>query len=205
MTLPLDEVLDRITVKQKIMQAMQDLYNIPKIKDSISQEHIENTPGRIAVTMIEMFEGCWKDPKEALQTSFTEEKYDQMIYVNSISFVSMCAHHNLPFFGKVYFAYLPDNRIVGLSKIPRLVEVYSRRPQVQEKLSCEIVDTFNEIVKPKGCGIVVEAIHLCMAIRGVENETAYSKTTALRGCFREGSTKAEFLQGITQTSKQIWP
>jgi GTP cyclohydrolase IA len=199
------ETIERIDAKQKIIEAMKFLYNIPKIKASISEEHTDNTPGRIAVTMIEMFEGCWQDPKEVLQTSFTEEKYDQMIYVNSISFVSMCAHHNLPFFGKTYFAYLPDKKIVGLSKIPRLVEVYSRRPQVQEKLTCEIVDMFNDVVKPSGCGIVIEAIHLCMAIRGVENETAYSKTTALRGCFTDGSTKAEFLEGIKQTSKQIWP
>lgn len=196
---------NRIIVTQGIARAMAALYDLDGIKNCIDSEHTKKSPIRVASAIMQMVEGCWKDPKEVLSTVFMNTGYDEIIYVNAISFVSVCAHHGLNFFGKAYFGYLPDKNIVGLSKIPRLVEVFSKRPQIQEKLTIEIVDTFNEVVKPKGCGLVMEGIHLCMAIRGVKNESAYSKTTALRGCFREGSAKAEFLQGIQQTSRQIWP
>jgi GTP cyclohydrolase I len=195
---------NRQKVVQNIRLAMQSLYDLEAIKDSIDREHIHNTPDRIAKSMLEMIEGCWQDPREVLNTVFKNGIYDELVYVNNISFVSQCAHHNLSFFGKAHFGYLPDKYVVGLSKIPRLVEVYSKRPQIQEKLTCEIVDTFMEVVKPKGCGLVMEAYHLCMAIRGVENENAYTKTTALRGTFKEG-TKEEFLSGIKQVTSHIWP
>ena len=195
-----------LSTKRLIQDAISALYSIDTVQDTIGLEHIEKTPTRVADSIFELLEGCWVDPKQELSTAFTEETYDEIVYVNSISFVSMCAHHLLPFFGKAYFGYLPDGKIVGLSKIPRLIETYSKRPQVQEKLTVEIVDTFDEVIKPKGCGLVMEGIHLCMAIRGVENESAYSRTTALRGIFKTNeSTKQEFLQGIQQVSKQIWP
>jgi GTP cyclohydrolase I len=184
---------------------MKALYNLESVKNCIDSEHTKKSPDRVASAIMQMFEGCWQDPKEVLSTVFTNPGYDEILYCNAISFVSTCAHHNLSFFGKAYFGYLPDKNIVGLSKIPRLVEVFSHRPQIQEKLTIDIIDTFNDIIKPKGCGLVMEGIHLCMAIRGVKNESAYSKTAALRGCFREGSTKAEFLSGIQKTSGQIWP
>ena len=195
----------KIKVLNDIFVGMFSLLDMPEIKASISREHIEKTPGRIAESMFELVEGCWQDPKEELRTMFTEGNYDEIVYVNNISFVSVCAHHFLPFFGKAHFGYLPAGNIVGLSKIPRLIETYSKRPQVQEKLTCEIVDTFNEVLKPKGCGLVMEGIHLCMAIRGVKNESAYSRTTALRGVFKDSSTKGEFLDGVRQISKNIWP
>jgi GTP cyclohydrolase I len=197
--------IDRAKVVSQIRMAMTSLYELPEIKDSINKEHIHNTPDRIAKSILEMFEGCWQDPREVLRTVFDATEYDEIVYVNNISFVSICAHHGLPFFGKAHFGYLPGKHIVGLSKIPRLVEVYAKRPQVQEKLTCEIVDTFNEVILPEGCGLVMEAYHLCMSIRGVENESAYTKTTALRGCFKEVGTKAEFLSGIKKVTPQIWP
>lgn len=191
-------------VKDSIAEAIDDLYALPEVRESIHESHTEDTPLRIADSMLEMIEGCWQDPEECLSTTFENGNYDEIVYVNSIRFVSVCAHHHLPFFGKANFGYLPDNKIVGLSKIPRLVEIYSKRPQVQEKLTCDIVDTFMKVINPKGCGLVMEAYHLCLNIRGVENESAWTKTTALRGSFREGHTKEEFLHGTTSTS-QIWP
>ncbi|SRR6266436_587770 len=201
-----DDITLRVLTKEYLVKAFQTFYNHPRIKNSISKEHIELTPSRIAVSMFEMFKGCWENPEEHLSATFTESKYDEIVYVNDVAFVSNCAHHNLPFMGKVYFGYLPNSKIVGLSKIPRLIQSYAHRPQVQEKLTYEIVDTFDRILKPRGCGIVIEAWHLCMMVRGIEAKPAYTKTTALRGLFKTSiSTKQEFLDGIKQASRQIWP
>ncbi len=120
-----------------------------------------------------------------------------MITVGDIGFTSLCAHHMLPFIGKCYFAYIPNKYIVGLSKIPRMIDILAHRLQVQETLSEEIVDCFQKTVKPRGCAIVIEASHMCMSIRGVKKEGAYMRTTALRGIFsKDESAKAEFLSGI---------
>lgn len=188
------------------MNALKMFYSVPQIAHSISSEHTKKTPARIVKSMLEMFRGCWEDPTEPLQATFTEKKYDEIIYVNDLSFVSNCAHHNLSFFGKIYFGYLPDGKIVGLSKIPRFIQILSRRPQVQEKLTYEIIETFDKALKPRGCGVVIEAYHLCMMIRGVESKPTYTKTTALRGVFKTDiSAKQEFLDGIKKASSQIWP
>ena len=197
--------IDRQKVISQIRYAMTSLYELEEIKSNIDKAHIYNTPDRIAKSILELFEGCWQDPREVLSTVFDATAYDEIVYVNDITFVSMCAHHQLPFFGKCHFGYLPGKHIVGLSKIPRLIEVYAHRPQVQEKLTCEVVDTFNEVLLPKGCGMVMEAYHLCMAIRGVKNVSASTKTTALRGNFKDGSAKEEFLSGIKKVTPQIWP
>lgn len=196
---------DRQVVLTKIRFAMQAFYALDSVKDCTDSEHTINSPDRIAKSFMELYEGCWQDPKECLKTVFKNQGYDEMIYVNDISFISMCAHHGLPFVGKANFAYIPDKYIVGLSKIPRLVQCYSRRPQIQENLTMQIVETFNEIVKPKGCALVMESYHLCVSIRGVKNENAYTKTSSLKGVFREGSTKQEFLDGIRKTTEKIWP
>jgi GTP cyclohydrolase I len=189
----------------ELQDALTTLYDLAQIKNSIAKEHIEGTPYRITNAIIEMLSGCWEDPEVALKT-FSESTYDEIIYVNDIAFVSNCAHHNLPFVGKCHFGYLPDGKIVGLSKIPRLIKIYAKRPQVQEKLTQEIVDTFMKIVKPHGCGLIMEAWHMCMMIRGVEQTPAYTKTTALRGKFKDDkSLKEEYLDGVKQCSKQIWP
>jgi GTP cyclohydrolase I len=185
--------------------AYTSLYHIPQIADSIKTEHTKRSPARIVESIFEMFDGCWQDPDEVLNVTF-KDTYDEIVYINDISFVSSCAHHNLPFFGKMHFGYLPEGQIVGLSKIPRLVEIYAHRPQVQEKLTQDIVDKFMEKITPKGCGLVVEAYHFCCAIRGVKQRPAYTKTTALRGVFKTAeSTKQEFLQGIKKTTEQLWP
>lgn len=190
---------------QTLEDAYRQLYQHPEIAKCITSEHVEKSPERIARSLFEFYRGCWTDPRKVLETQFSDGVYDEMIYVNDIQFVSFCAHHGLPFFGKAHFAYMPQGKIVGLSKIPRLVECLSHRPQVQEKLTVEIVDTFNGVVGPKGCGLVMEAMHLCMAIRGVENESAYTKTTAIRGNFKMPAIKSEFLDGVRKTGGQLWP
>lgn len=214
------DIAARMSVKQQIQYAMEALYNMDSVKATINKEHTKDTPARIATAMMDMISGCWENPKTVLKTTFANyirnledvkyigpegRVYDEIVYVNSIRFVSVCAHHHLPFFGKAHFGYLPGESIVGLSKIPRLVEVYSKRPQVQEKLTSEIVDTFMDVIKPAGCGLIMEAYHLCMNIRGVENESAFTKTTALRGCFKDNSTKQEFLRGVSKVTETIWP
>jgi|ERR1700734_301926 len=196
---------NRAKVVSQIRMAMASLYDLEAVSSCIDKEHTYNSPDRIAKSIMEMISGCWETPHDVLRAVFKSAKFDEIIYINSISFTSLCAHHMLPFFGKAHFGYLPDAHIVGLSKIPRLVEIYSKRPQIQEQLTTQIVDTFTEVIKPKGCGIVIEAYHLCMNIRGVENESAFTKTTALRGCFQDGSTKEEFLRGIYQVTPHIWP
>ena len=172
----------------------------------IEDQHIDTTPERVAKAFEEYFAGCFEDPKAALGKAFKSSS-DEMIYVNNIGFVSFCAHHLCPFMGRVHFAYIPKGRIVGLSKIPRLVEVFAKRPQLQEQLSDQLVGTFMDVLKPKGCGVVVEAYHTCMAIRGIKKEEAYTKTTALRGIFKtRSSVKSEFLDGVNHNrGGNLWP
>lgn len=170
------------------------LLEVPEVAATLSQAHVEATPQRVVNAFSEYFSGCWRDPREVLMTTFNES-YDEMVVVKDINFVSFCAHHLAPFIGKVHFGYLPNKKVIGLSKIPRLIEVLSRRPQVQEKLTCEIADIFMDVVKPKGCAVAIEATHLCMSIRGVRKE-AVTKTLAVRGQFSKMITKNEFLEQI---------
>jgi len=182
----------------------QLLANLPV--GMISEEHIKETPTRVTKAFEEYFAGCYQDPNEVLTKGFPSEGYDEMVYVNNIAFVSFCAHHLIPFIGKVHFGYIPKKRIVGLSKIPRLVECYARRPQVQEQMTQQIVDTFQTMIEPHGCGVVIEAFHLCMAIRGVKKEGAYTRTTAIRGCFTRPEVKSEFLDGVNKNREAgLWP
>lgn len=161
-----------------------------------TKEHVKDTPRRVVKAYKDFFRGALEDPEKILTTSFHKEKYDEVVIVSNIEFTSFCAHHLLPFMGQVHFGYMPDEHIVGLSKIPRLINALSRRLQVQEKLSAEIVDIFFNLVKPKGCGVVVEAEHTCMSVRGVEKKGAITETTALRGNFQQASMKSEFLAQI---------
>lgn len=190
-----------------LARGVGSVLQLPEINSSIDPEHIAETPKRVAKAYAEFFSGCYEDPVAVLQKGFKEVKYDEMVYVNNIKFVSFCAHHWLPFFGQINFAYLPADRIVGLSKIPRFIHIYAHRPQVQEKLAAEIADTFQEIVKPIGCGVVIEAYHLCMMIRGVKQDDAYTRTTALRGVFKDNNiVRQEFLDGVNhKNGSKLWP
>ena len=184
------------TWQEALEWAITGMLTSYEFSNNISSDHRRDTPKRFVKAFEEYFCGLKQDPEEVLHRGFEVGNYDEMVTVKNISFVSFCAHHLVPFAGKVHFAYLPNKQIVGLSKIPRLVEVYAKRPQVQEQLTTQIVDTFQKVVNPRGCGVVIEALHLCMAIRGIKKDQAITRTTALRGCFKKESTKREFLGGI---------
>jgi len=170
-----------------------------------SDDHTRDTPDRMITAFEEYFAGCNMDPKDVLNTTFPANDCDEMITQLNIGFVSFCSHHLVPFFGNVHFAYVPEDSIVGLSKISRLVEVYAKRPQVQETLTVQIAKAFMEIVEPKGCGVVIEAQHLCMCIRGVKKSGVITRTSALRGIFKEEeTTKQEFLNEIPKREGMIW-
>jgi GTP cyclohydrolase IA len=159
--------------------------------------HLNGTADRVIKAWEELFSGTHQDAAAVLSTDFAEEKYDQMICVLDIDFTSMCSHHLLPFSGMVHFAYLPNKKIVGLSKVPRMVEILSRRPQVQEKLTQEIVDTFQATIDPLGCAVVVDARHSCSGIRGARKPGMRMVTNALTGLFlQKPEVKGEFLQTI---------
>jgi GTP cyclohydrolase I len=135
---------------------------------------------------------------------FAEEKYDEMVLVKDIDFYSLCEHHLVPFFGKAHVAYIPDRKILGLSKLARLVEAYSRRLQVQERLTTQIAQSLQDALSPKGVGVVVEAVHLCMLMRGVEKQNSKAVTSAMLGVFREQqATRAEFLELIKSRTPLI--
>ena len=169
----------------------------PRIAPTIISEHTKDTPARFVKALGELLAGVQFLPSTTLQPGFPSEGYDEMIIERDIDVVSLCSHHLLPFVGKAHFGYIPDKMIVGLSKVPRMIEICARRPQVQEKLSQEIVDTFMKVVAPKGCGLVIEASHMCMQIRGVKSINAVTVTTVVRGAFKDNlTTRQEFLSQI---------
>ena len=155
------------------------------------------TPLRVAKAFEFLTEGYKKDPLAVLNDALFEVRSDEMVIVKDIDFYSLCEHHLLPFFGKCHIAYLPTDKVVGLSKLPRLVEVFARRLQVQERMTTEIANSINELIKPQGVAVVIEAQHLCMAMRGVQKQNSYALTSSMLGAFREDArTRSEFLDLI---------
>lgn len=174
-----------------VASLMQEMIALGMVPDAT---HVKNTPQRVVQTYKDLFSGCPQTPEHILRTTtFRSPDNDNMIHVSDMSFNSVCSHHLLSFAGKVHFAYIPNGTIVGLSKIPRLVELFSHRPQVQEDLGNQIVDAFQKAIQPKGCAIQIRAIHLCSKLRGVKNPTSSMQTIALRGIFKEHRTQTEFL------------
>ncbi len=158
---------------------------------------LQRTPGRVASAYRSFTEGYQQDPREILNGALFEESYDEMVLVKDIAFYSLCEHHLLPFFGRIHVAYIPDGRIVGLSKIPRLVQMFAKRLQVQERLTTEVAEILEDVLRPKGVAVVAEAIHLCMVMRGVEQHSAWAVTSSLRGAFqRDSKTRSEFMELI---------
>jgi GTP cyclohydrolase IA len=157
------------------------------------REGLRDTPARVARMYAEMFAGLRQDPRRLLQKTFTQ-KYDEMVVVKDIEFASMCEHHLLPFLGKAHVAYLPNGKIVGLSKLARVVEALARRPQVQERMTEELADLLTEELDPRGVGVIVEASHTCMTVRGVRKPGSVCTTSAMRGAFRDSAlTRGELL------------
>jgi GTP cyclohydrolase I len=159
------------------------------------REGLQETPARVARMYAELFSGVHADPRQLLQKTFTQ-KYDEMVLVRDIEFASTCEHHLLPFVGKAHIAYLPAGRIVGLSKLPRVVEVLAHRPQVQERMTEELADLLMVELKPRGVGIVLEATHTCMTIRGVRKAGSTCTTSAMRGVFRDNQATRNELMAL---------
>lgn len=166
------------------------------IGEDSNREGLVGTPERVAKSYKKLFGGYNEDPKKLI-TVFDNEGYDEMIIAKDIDFYSTCEHHMLPFFGKAYIGYIPDDKIIGLSKLPRLVEIFSRRLQNQERLTKQIADTLNDMLKPRGVGVVMVAKHLCMKARGVEKQNCEISTSSFTGLFIKNlNTRAEFLNLI---------
>jgi GTP cyclohydrolase I len=168
---------------------------LKRIGEDPAREGLQETPRRVAEAMRWMTRGYRMDPMELLRKAMFTEKHESMVLVRDIDLYSMCEHHMLPFFGKAHVAYIPNGRIVGLSKVARLVDLYGRRLQVQERLTDQVADAMQCILEPAGVGVVIEAYHLCMMMRGVEKQHSRTITSAVRGVFREDHrTRDEFLR-----------
>jgi len=167
---------------------------LQEIGEDIEREGLKSTPRRIAKSYLKLFGGYKKDPKDIL-TIFDKENYDEMIICKNIDFYSTCEHHMQPFFGKAWIGYIPNEKIVGISKLPRVVEIFARRLQNQERLTMQIAESLNDLLSPRGVGIVLEARHLCMMARGVEKQNTTMTTSAFRGLFKSNAkTRTEFLR-----------
>jgi len=168
------------------------------IGEDPDRDGLRDTPDRVARMYAEVFGGLQEDPAEHVRT-FTSERYDEMVLVRDVSFTSMCEHHLLPFLGVAHVAYIPTGRVIGLSKIARIVDVFARRPQIQERLTDQIADFIDEELKPRGVGVILEATHSCMSIRGVKKSRARMVTSAMRGEFRDNlATRSELMTLISK-------
>ena len=172
---------------------------IARLGEDISREGLLDTPQRVHKAMKFLTKGYSEDPEDVLKKALFTVNYDEMVIVKDIEMFSMCEHHMLPFFGKVHVAYVPNGKVLGLSKIPRLVELFSRRLQIQERLTTQIAETIQHVIEPHGVGVVIEARHLCMMMRGVEKQHSAAVTSSMLGCFRKDEeTRTEFLSLIRQ-------
>lgn len=170
---------------------------IKYIGEDPKREGLKDTPKRFAQALAYLTSGYKSDARAVLNDAIFHEQYDEMVVIKNIELYSLCEHHMLPFFGQAHIAYIPNGKIVGLSKIPRMVDIFARRLQVQERLTREIANTLQELLEPKGVGVVIEASHLCTMMRGVEKQHAVMMTSSMLGEFRiNDSTRKEFLSLI---------
>ncbi len=177
---------------------------LKEIGEEPGRDGLLRTPVRVAKAMRFFCTGYSQNPDEILNNALFDVAYDEMVIVKDVAFYSLCEHHMLPFFGRAHIAYLPKGKVVGLSKIPRLVEMFSRRLQVQERLTMEIAETLEKVLEPKGVAVVVEAIHLCMMMRGVAQQNAFAITSSMRGDFeRDPKTRSEFMELIRHEKKSF--
>ncbi len=174
---------------------------LKEIGEDPTREGLEKTPARVAKAWEYLTSGYGQDARDVLNEALFTEEYDEMVVVKDIDLYSVCEHHLLPFIGKCHIAYMPSKKIVGLSKLPRLVEMFARRLQVQERLTTQIAQSLNDVLQPRGVAVVIEAVHLCMLMRGVEKQNSKAVTSAMLGSFRDRpETRAEFLELIKSRS-----
>lgn len=187
--------LETLPETEKIQTNYEDILHL--LGEDKAREGLLKTPERAAKAMRFLTEGYEQDPKKILKSAMFEETYNEMVIVKDIELYSLCEHHMLPFFGKAHIAYIPNGHIVGLSKIPRVVDVFARRLQVQERLTEQILDCINETLQPTGVAVVIEASHMCMMMRGVQKQNSTTTTSGFRVAFKETDTRSEFLKLIS--------
>ena len=178
----------------------QELYRelLGRFHEDPNRDGLLATPGRVEKAMNFLTEGYTMNPTQILRGALFDVDYDEMVIVKDVEMYSLCEHHMLPFFGRVHVAYIPNGKVIGLSKIPRLIEVFARRLQVQERVTRQIADAIQEAIEPRGVGVVIEARHMCMMMRGVEKQQSTTVTSAMVGCFRDQPTRTEFLSLVRQ-------
>jgi len=177
---------------------------IVRLGEDPNREGLTRTPGRVQHTMEFLTKGYKEDPGLLLKDALFTVSYDEMVIVKDVEMFSLCEHHLLPFFGKVHVAYIPNGKVIGLSKIPRLIDLFSRRLQIQERLTTQIAETIQRTIEPQGVGVVIEARHLCMMMRGVEKQHSAAVTSSMLGCFREEEeTRNEFLSLIRNRANGV--
>jgi GTP cyclohydrolase I len=177
---------------------------LKELGEDPSRDGLTKTPLRVAKALRFFTQGYEQDPAQILTAALFDVDYDEMVVVRDIDFYSLCEHHMVPFFGRAHVAYIPAGKVVGLSKIPRTVEIFARRLQVQERLTMDIAETIERVLRPRGVGVVVEAKHLCMMMRGVEKQNTSAITSSLRGVFESDSkTRSEFMDLIRQRTESF--
>jgi GTP cyclohydrolase I len=202
-----DEIMDEMhPSKDMDLEAIQD--SVAKMLrafgENPTRQGLLRTPERVARMYTELLSGYLVDPNIIVKDALFEVTYDEMVIVRDIEFYSLCEHHMLPFMGRAHVAYLPDGKVIGLSKIPRIVDVYAHRLQVQERMTRQIADFINDALMPKGVAVVVEALHLCTMMRGVKKQNARMTTSAVHGAFRKNmATRQEFLDNISRGSEPM--
>ncbi len=189
---------EEIGIKSLIEQMLNELGEDPK------REGLLKTPERVEKSLKFLTSGYQIDINELVNGALYNESYDEMVIVKDVDVFSLCEHHMLPFVGKCHVAYLPQGKIIGLSKVPRLIDAFSRRLQVQERLTTQIAKCLQDILQPTGVAVVIEAMHLCMSMRGVEKQNSYTTTSSMLGCFKEDArTRSEFLSLITPAKSRF--
>lgn len=190
--------IDQKRVQENIIQMLQ------AFGEDTDREGLQRTPDRVGRMYEELLEGYRTDPIALVNDALFEVEYDEMVIVRDIEFFSLCEHHMLPFIGRVHVAYIPRGRVIGLSKIPRIVDMFSRRLQVQERMTRQVADFINELLHPVGVGVVVEALHMCSMMRGVRKHDARMTTSAMLGGFRTNmATRMEFLDNISRGAEKL--
>jgi len=175
-----------------------------RLGEDPEREGLASTPNRVHRAYEHLLKGYREDPEALLKNALFTVTYDEMVIVKDVEMFSLCEHHMLPFFGKVHVAYIPKGKVIGLSKIPRLIEIFSRRLQIQERLTTQIAETIQKTIEPQGVGVVIEARHLCMMMRGVEKQHSAAVTSSMLGCFRdEQETRTEFLSLIRNRANGV--
>jgi len=193
-----DEEMDLAAIEKSIETILTSVGEDPQ------REGLLRTPHRVARAYEELLAGYRMDPKALINEAVFDVAYDEMVIVRDIEFSSLCEHHMLPFIGRAHVAYIPSNKVIGLSKIPRIVDLFSKRLQVQERMTTQIAEFINVVLQPQGVAVVVEGVHMCMMLRGVKKREASMTTSAMLGVFREDlSTRMEFLNNISRGEDKL--